>query len=100
MAQQLARLKQPGPSGWRERQWELKLELFRLNKLITAETGWTPARLKAVDRFWQVQEEIYRGLWGVTLLRHVFARCYTPPPWYADWAKHMSAQAKSLGKNQ
>jgi hypothetical protein len=100
MAQQLARLKQPGASGWRERQWELKLELFRLNKRIMAETGWTPARLDAVDHFWQVQEEIYRGLWGLTLLRHVFARCYTPAPWYADWAKHASTHAKSLGKNQ
>ena len=44
---------------------ELKLELFRLNRRIMAETGWTPARLDAVDHFWQVQEEIYRGLWGL-----------------------------------
>ena len=49
---------------------------------------------------WQVQEEIQRGLWGLTLLRHIFGRSFTPTPWYADWAGHASTQAKSLGKNQ
>ncbi len=100
MAHQLTSLNQSSAAGWRQRQWELKLALFRWNKIIGAETQWTPARLEAVDQFWQVQEQIYRGLWGVTLLRHVFARCYTPAPWYADWAKHVSAHAQSLGKNQ
>jgi hypothetical protein len=100
MAQELAQLTQPGTANWRQRQWELKLELFRLNKQIMAESGWTPARLAAVDRFWQVQEEIQRSLWGLALLRHIFGRSYTPTAWYADWARHMSAHAQSIGKSQ
>jgi hypothetical protein len=93
-------LNRTSAGGWRQRQWELKLELFRLNKLIGAEKQWTPARLEAVDQFWQVQEQIHRGLWGLTLLRHIFGRSYTPAPWYADWAKQVSTHAKTMGTSQ
>ena len=85
---------------WRERQWELKLELFRLNKSIGGGNDWTPDRLAAVDQFWQVQEQIHRGLWGLTLQRHCFDRRYTPISWYGSWAKQVAAQTATLGKEQ
>lgn len=97
-AAQLACLKKDGQ--WRERQWELKLELFRLNRSIGAGNDWSPSRLAAVDQFWQVQEQIHRGLWGLTLQRHIFDRRFTPVPWYADWANQVEAKAATLGKEQ
>ena len=100
MSQQLAALGRSPAAGWRERQWELKLELFRWNKIIGAEPAGRPPGWKRLTDSGKFRNEIYRGLWGVTLLRHVFARCYTPAPWYADWAKHVSAHAQSLGKSQ
>ena len=97
-AQQLALLRKNG--RWRERQWELKLELFRLNKLIGVGNDWTPDRLANVDRFWQVHEQIHRGLWGLTLQRHIFDRRFTPIAWYAGWAKRVATQVEPLGEEQ
>jgi hypothetical protein len=97
-ARQLASLKRDG--RWRERQWELKLELFRINKTIGQGDDWPSDRLAAVDQFWQVQEDIHRGLWGLTLQRHVFERRFTPIPWYASWAKQAASRSALLGKQQ
>jgi hypothetical protein len=97
-AQQLALLKKNGQ--WREKQWELKLELFRLNKSIGTAAEWTPARLEAVEQFFRVREQIQRGLWGLTLQRHVFATSYLPLPWYRSWAKYVGSKAASMGKEQ
>ena len=45
------------PKGdWRRRQWELKLELFRLHGEIAKGKEWTPERLALVDQFWAVRE--------------------------------------------
>lgn len=52
------------------------------------------------DPFWAVQEKLHRGLWGLAPQRHIFGRRYTPLPWYASWAKHMSARATAIGKHQ
>ncbi len=99
-AQQLAVLNPTAAGPWRQQQWQKKLELFRLQQVIAGGTAWTPERLQAVDQFWQVQEEIQRGLWGLTAQRHVFARRYTPVAWYEDWAKHATAEKKTLDKEQ
>jgi hypothetical protein len=47
-----------------------------------------------------VQEQIHRGLWGLAPPRHIFARRFTPLPWYASWAKYKAAQAQTIGKEQ
>ncbi len=97
----LADLLKKSPRGeWRRRQWELKLELFRLHASISRNKGWTPERLKLADQFWAVQEQIHRGLWGLAPQRHIFDRRFTPVPWYADWAKAASQQAGKMGKEQ
>ncbi|MCR4413448.1 MAG: hypothetical protein NUV77_13590 [Thermoguttaceae bacterium] len=102
-ARQLADLlKKTGPpqDHWRRRQWELKLELFRLHAAIAQGKEWTPNRLQLADQFWAVQEQIHRGLWGLAPQRHIFDRRFTPVPWYAAWAKAMSQRAGQLGKEQ
>lgn len=78
--------------SWRLRQWELKVELFKLNAMIGDGMEWTPERLYAVEKFWEVQEKIFRQIWGLGPLRHVFARKYTPLPWYASWEAFMNKQ--------
>jgi hypothetical protein len=88
------------PGNWQRRQWELKLELFRLHRLIAQGKEWTPQRLARVDEFWAVHEEIQRGLWGLGALRHCFDRRYTPVSWYADWARHVDREVKAMGKEQ
>ena len=87
--------------GWRLRQWELKQQLFAANKEIGNDGDWTPARLAAVERFWDIQEQLQRGLWGLAPQRHIFARRFTPLPWYASWAKVKAASdARAIGKEQ
>jgi len=100
-AQALAQL--PAPSGkhlWRWKQWQLKCELFILHRRIGLGENWTAERLATVEQFWAVQEELHRNLWGLGPLRHVFARRYTPLPWYASWAKYQAERAESLSKEQ
>jgi hypothetical protein len=97
-AEQLVSLKKNG--SWRERQWELRVELFRVNKLILAEKDWTPTRLDNVEQFWQVQEQIHRGLWGLALQRHIFDRRFMPLPWYPSWAEKVKSHSATLGKEQ
>jgi hypothetical protein len=92
-AKELAVLKQHSSGSWRQRQWELKTEMFRLNGEIMKEKEWTAARLENVDQFWQVQEQIYRGLWGLPALRDGNSRLSSPFPWYSDWAKHVANQS-------
>jgi hypothetical protein len=87
-AQQLAALKRGSAGGWRQQQWELKLELFRLYKVIRAQLGWTPARLEVADQFGDVLEKIHRGLWGLSPDRHIFDFAM------ADWQRELSDHLK------
>ena len=93
-------LKKTPKRDWRLRQWELKQQLFAIHREIGPGTQWTPERLAAVERFWGVQEQIQRGLWGLAPQRHIFGRRFTPLPWYASWAKFKAAQAQTIGKDQ
>lgn len=97
----LKKLQKATPEGdWRLRQWELKQELFAANEAIGTGNRWTLERLAAVERFWAVQEKIQRGLWGLAPQRHIFARRYTPTPWYRSWAEHQRTEARSVSKEQ
>jgi hypothetical protein len=97
----LTRLKAKSPKDtWRLRQWELKQQLFEANQRIGTGDAWPGERLSAVDSFWSVQEQLYRGVWGLAPPRHIFARRYTPLPWYASWAKHVSTSASRMEKEQ
>jgi len=90
-AAELAQLLQDAPPPtWQRRQWELKQDLFRLNEQIGPKGDWTPQRLAAADKFWQVHEQIQRGVWGLTLLRHGFGRRATGVPWQRSWEKYMA----------
>jgi len=87
-------------SSWRWTQWRLKTELFRYNREIGTGTEWTPERLAAVERFWATQEELHRKVWGLPPLRHIFARRFTPLPWYSSWAEYQSQQAGKTMQEQ
>jgi hypothetical protein len=91
-------LKGAPPATWQRRQWELKQELFQWNRAVGSGDVWTPERLAAADAFWQVHEQIQRGLWGLALLRHGFGRQATGVPWQASWEKHMAQQRKRTAK--
>ena len=93
-------LKKTPKGGWRLRQWELKQQLFAANKEIGTGDNWTPERLKAVERFWDIQEQIQRSLWGLPPQRHIFARRFTPVPWYPSWAKVTASQTAIMSKEQ
>jgi hypothetical protein len=93
-------LKKTPKENWRRRQWELKQQLFAIHHQIGAGDKWTPERLAAVERFWAVQEQIQRGLWGLAPQRHALARPYTPTPWYASWARFTASHAEQIGKEQ
>jgi hypothetical protein len=93
-------LKKTSRGGWRLRQWELKQQLFTANKAVGTGDKWTPERLAAVERFWSVQEQIHRGLWGLPPERHIFGRSFTPVSWYPSWAKFKSLHPEEIGKEQ
>jgi len=93
-------LKKTPQGGWRLRQWELKQQLLAIHHEIGPGTQWTPERLAAVERFWAVQEQLHRGLWGLAPPRHIFGRRFTPLAWYASWAKFKATRAESIGKEQ
>ena len=100
-ARRLAELPSPPDhSNWRWRQWQLKVELFRLHRLINEKGEWTPEKIQLVERFWAVQEEIQRKVWGLGTLRHIFGRRFTPLPWYRSWAEFQAREAGSISQEQ
>lgn len=86
--------------NWRVTQWELKQRLFELHRAIGAGSEWTEDRLQRVEQFWQVQEQLHRGLWGLAPQRHIFGRKYTPLPWYRSWAEHQARVSAAIGREQ
>jgi hypothetical protein len=101
MAEQLQQLtNQSNAREWRRRQWELKVDLMRLHKAIGAGKEWTPERLKAVDDFWRVQEQIRRGLWGLGPQRSIFERRCTYAAWYPGWAKYSATHIGDVDEEQ
>jgi len=97
----LVRLVQLSPESlWRLRQWEAKAELVRLHRGIGDGDEWTAERLAKVEDFWAAQERLQRDIWGLGPVRHVFARRFTPLPWYKSWAAYQAAHAQELGAEQ
>ncbi len=92
---------QSGPAAWQRKQWELKLELFRLHGAIMADgEQWTSQRLALVDQFWATQEHIHRDIWGLGLMTYALNRSRTGLPWYPSWAQHVAAPVGPRGKEQ
>ncbi|MGQ9732082.1 MAG: hypothetical protein ACUVX8_12515 [Candidatus Zipacnadales bacterium] len=86
--------------AWRLDQWRLKSELLATHARIGSGEEWTTDRLAAVEEFWALQETLYRQVWGLGPVRHIFGRRFTPLPWYASWAQYYAAQATDLGQEQ
>ena len=95
-AQQFEDLSKGVSSTWRLEHWRSKLELERLDRAIGTPkvNAWTPEKLKLVEDFWTEREHLYRDIYKLGPLRHVFAQKFVPPAWYDSWQKATKAAPK------
>jgi hypothetical protein len=73
-----------GTTSWRIRQWQLKSKLMRANTAVLATKIRTPERAAAIAAYWAVHEVLVREVYGIGLLRHIFARDFSPTPWMKE----------------
>lgn len=69
---------------WRIRQWELKAQLMAANTAVMATKMRTRERAAAIQAYWSVHEKLMRGVYGIGLLRHIFAHDFSPTPWMKE----------------
>ena len=96
-AQQLAALKQASGGGWRQRQWELKLESVPAQQ--GHQRGETvdacPAGKPSIS-FGRSRNRFIAACGGWLFRRQAFTSCCPPMSWYDDWAKHVAAERPSV----
>lgn len=92
----LARLAEGSAAGWRLEQWKFKVELELLDRAIGApqESEWTPEKLALADKYFAMQENMYRDVYRLGPVRHVLHPRFLPPPWQATWSKVTRAGAR------
>jgi len=86
--------------NWRVVQWRYKCELLKYHHEVMREKEWNPKRVAAAEQFFATQEELQRKVWGIGPLRHIFARRFTPLPWYGSWAEFQKKQASAISDQQ
>ena len=89
-----------GTENWRVIQWWYKCELLKNHHEVIKEREWTAERIAAAEHFFAAQEELQRKVWGLGPLRHIFARRFTPLPWYGSWAEFRKKQASAISDQQ
>lgn len=89
-----------GTGNWRAIQWWYKCELLKYHHEVMREREWTAERIAAAEHFFAVQEELQRKVWGLGPLRHIFARRFTPLPWYGSWAEFRKKRASAISDQQ
>ncbi len=95
-AEEFEKLSQGVQPTWRLEHWRSKLNLERLDRAIgkPKEKEWTPEKLKLVEDFWAEKEHLYREVYKLGPLRHVFAQKFLPPDWYDSWQRATKAAPK------
>ncbi|WP_347244338.1 hypothetical protein [Thermogutta sp.] len=88
------------PGNWRVVQWRYKCKLMKDHQEVMRENEWSAERIAAAEHFFAAQEELQRKVWGLGPLRHIFARPFTPLPWYGSWADYQKKHAMGLSEQQ
>jgi hypothetical protein len=86
---EFAKLSHDVPATWRLEHWRSKMNLERLDRAIgnPKQNEWTPEKLKLVEDFWSEKEHLYREVYKLGPIRHVFAQKFLPPDWYDSWQR-------------
>jgi hypothetical protein len=97
-AEEFETLARSAPAGWRLEQWRSKTKLETIDRAIglPKPNEWTKEKLQLVDSFWAEQEHLLRDVYKLGPLRHVFARKFVPPEWYASWQKATKVAPKEI----
>lgn len=81
----LALLARGAKESWRLEQWRLKAQLLAAHARARVGDAWPAARLGAAEEFFATQEKLYRGVWGLGLVRHVLNPRFHRPAWYESY---------------
>ena len=82
-------------NNWRQKQWEIKIDLFNAHQAIMSEKDWNPKRLSNVERFWNAYETLQRDVYGTGPMRHIFAKKFIGLPWYKEWIAYQESSFNS-----
>jgi hypothetical protein len=78
-------LVKPAKPGWRLDQLEAKLCLFEAHAAILARDEWDSQRFAEVRRWHWARERLWREIWGLGRVRHVFDQRFCRPSWHDEW---------------
>ena len=71
--------------SWRLEQFACKLRLFEAHNAVMKRDEWDAERLEAAERFYAEKERLWRGVWRLGLVRHIFHDDFGRPPWRDEW---------------
>jgi len=86
-AKELESLSQGVKSTWRLEHWRIKVEMETLDRAIGVPKQWTPEKMDLADKYFAVQERLYREVYRLGPVRHVLNPRFMPPVWYDSWSK-------------
>jgi hypothetical protein len=70
-------------------QLEDRLILAEMNAEVQSRKEWDQKRLEAARRFWEVKEHLFRRLWRLGLLRHIFQFDFRAPEWNQEYQEFL-----------
>jgi hypothetical protein len=80
-------LKKRARSSWRLAQLEDRLIMAESHTVVESRKKWDRKRLDAAGRYWSAKEHLFRHLWRLGLLRHIFRFDYIAPQWNREYQK-------------
>jgi hypothetical protein len=79
------RLKKSARPSWRLGQLEDRLILAEMNAAVALRKTWDKERLESAKKFIDVKEHLFRQVWRLGLLRHIFQFDFRVPEWYQEY---------------
>lgn len=86
------RLAQEASPSWRLEQLDLRLVMTEADAEVRRHAEWNSERMAAAERFWAAKERLYRWVWRLGLLRHIFRFEANAPDWYTGYLQARGQQ--------
>lgn len=96
-AEEFQRLAEGVKPSWRSEHWRLKVELETLDRAIgnPKPNEWTAENRDLADKYYGVQEQLFREVYRLGPVRHVLnPRMFMPPSWQDSWTKSKATASK------
>jgi hypothetical protein len=88
-------LKKTARPSWRLEQLEDRLIMAESHAVVVSRTKWGKQRLVAAREYWLAKEHLFRHVWRLGLLRHIFQFEYIAPEWNQEYQRILGKTIKT-----